>query len=289
MAAEEEEVVIRARAKKWDDVEKDKFKQLVKKGELKWDGNAAHREAIRDKHWPGRNKETFRRNWNTSAAEFRVAAFKDGARARSAGKGEKVASEFLSLCCLLSHCLWVHSKDNDSDSSSDSGDEEDSEEEEEEEEESEGEADINDIDNSNSNMVTPTKKAKSPPKAATSTTKAKKIKTSEVESIAKGIGGMSIGITKLFSFKCLDQFFTRPKVPHAGWGEVKDYTEVDIKVGMPITEDYISVTLSPDGQRIIYKKATHEMFGEADRMKVELGTNTKLTIHVFLLMTTRAK
>lgn len=89
---EEAEGAVVVRAKKWDKAEKDKFKRLVKEGKLKWDGNAAHREEIRTKHWPGRNKETFRRNWNTSAAEFRVAEFKDGARARSVVKGEKVDS-----------------------------------------------------------------------------------------------------------------------------------------------------------------------------------------------------
>jgi len=141
----------------------------------------------------------------------------------------------------------------DNNDNDDNDDNEEEEEEEEEEDESEGEddEDINDINNSNNNMVTPTKKTKSPPKAATSTTKAKKTKTSEVDSIlAKGIGGMSIR-SILFSFKTLDPFFTRPKVPHAEWGQVRDYTEVDIKVEVPIPEDYITVTHSPDGQSII--------------------------------------
>ena len=119
-------------------------------------------------------------------------------------------------------------------------------------------------------MVTPTKKTKSPIKAATSTTKAKKIKSSE-DSIAKGIGGLSIGTTKLFSAQCIDPIFIRPRVPHNEWGEVKDYTEVDIMLGQAIPEDNITVTLSPDGRHIYYKKATHEMFGEADRMKLDVG------------------
>jgi len=84
------------RAKKWGAVEKDLFKSLVKSGELKWDGDSKHREYIRLTYWPTRKPETFRRNWIASCAEFRVAAFKDGARAKSAGKGEKVACKFIS-------------------------------------------------------------------------------------------------------------------------------------------------------------------------------------------------
>jgi hypothetical protein len=139
-------------------------------------------------------------------------------------------------------------------------------------EESEGEEDINDIDNGNNNMVTPTKKNKLPAKAATSTTKAKKIKSTEVDSIAKGIDGLSMGTNNhLFSVQSIDPFFIRPRVPHKEWGEVRDYTEVDIRVGQSIPEEFISVTLYPDGRHINYKKATHKMFGETGRMKVELG------------------
>ena len=120
-------------------------------------------------------------------------------------------------------------------------------------------------------MVTPTKKNKSPAKAATSATKAKKIKSSEVDSIAKGIDVISIGTTNLFSVKSIDPIFIRPGVVIEEYVEVKDYAEVDIKVGLPITEEFISVTLSPDGQRIFYKKATLKMCGETGRMKVKLG------------------
>ena len=67
---EEAEGAVVVRAKKWDKAEKYKFKGLVKEGKLKWDGNAAHRKEICTKHWPSRNKETFRHNWNTLAAEF---------------------------------------------------------------------------------------------------------------------------------------------------------------------------------------------------------------------------
>ena len=89
---EEAEGAVVLRAKKWDKAENDKFKRLVKEGKLKWDRNASHHKEIRTKHWPGRNKETFCRNWNTLAAKFRVAEFIDGDRARSVVKGEKVDS-----------------------------------------------------------------------------------------------------------------------------------------------------------------------------------------------------
>jgi len=101
--AEEEKAGTRSR--KWDAIEKDKFKRLVKKGILKWDGNPAHREEIRKAHWPDRKKETFRRNWNTSAAEFRVAEFKDGARARSADKGEYNSVVCVHIVSMADTCL----------------------------------------------------------------------------------------------------------------------------------------------------------------------------------------
>ena len=124
-------------------------------------------------------------------------------------------------------------------------------------EESEGEEDINNIENFNNNMVTPMKKNNSPAKAATSTTKAKKIKSSKVDSIAKGINGISIGTTNLYSVNSFDPIFIRPRVAIKEYLEVKDYIEVDIKVGQPITEEFISVTLSPNGQHIFYKKPGH--------------------------------
>ena len=100
---EEEGEVKKTRAKKWGGVEKKLFKTLVKSGELKIDGGTKHREYIRSTYWPNRKPETFRRNWLASTAEFRVAKFKDGARAISAGKGEKIASEF--VCCFAASCL----------------------------------------------------------------------------------------------------------------------------------------------------------------------------------------
>ena len=85
--------VVKTRAKKWGNVEKKTFKTLVENGELKIDGDSKHREHIRLAYWPNRKPETFRRNWLASTAEFRVAAFKNGARAKSAGKGK---NEFMS-------------------------------------------------------------------------------------------------------------------------------------------------------------------------------------------------
>lgn len=94
---EEEGEVKKTRAKKWGGVEKKLFKSLVESGELKIDGGTKHREYIRSTYWPNRKPEMFRRNWLASTADFRVAKFKDGARAKSAGKGEKVVCEFM-LC-----------------------------------------------------------------------------------------------------------------------------------------------------------------------------------------------
>lgn len=121
-------------------------------------------------------------------------------------------------------------------------------------------------------MVTPKKKLPTKSATSTSTTKAKKSKLSEVESIAKSISGISLSTADVFSVKCIDPIFRRKLVPVEEYGLVKDYTEVDIKIGQPIPEDYISVALSSDGRRITYHKATHEMFGEADRMKMDMGS-----------------
>ena len=97
---------------------------------------------------------------------------------------------------LVSSSLITLKEDTGTDDDNDDDDNEEEEEEEEDEsEQGEDDEDINDINNSNNNMVTLTKKKKSPTKAATSTTKAKKIKSSEVDSIAKGIDVISIGTT----------------------------------------------------------------------------------------------
>ena len=168
------------------------------------------------------------------------------------------------LCCLLSHCFTsvLLTEDNNSDSS-DSGDEEDSEDKEDTNKE--------DSEVKYGEMATPKKKL--PPKAATSTTKAKKIKSSEVDSIAKGIHGISVSTTNLFSFQCVDSVLIREWVPVNKYGIVKDYTEVDINLGQTISETFVSATLSLNGQHINYKKATYKMFGEVDCMKLDKGRN----------------
>ena len=97
-------------------------------------------------------------------------------------------------------------------------------------------------------MVTPKKKLPTKAATSTSTTKAKKSKLSEVESISKSISGISISTANVFSVKCVDPVFRRKLVPAKEYGHVKDYTEVDIKIGQPIPEDYISVALSSDGR-----------------------------------------
>jgi len=73
------------RSKKWDLAEQVKFKRLVNEGKIDPERNdKAYIEKIRAKEWGDRKLETFRRNWKTSAAEFCIAKFKDGARAKSA-------------------------------------------------------------------------------------------------------------------------------------------------------------------------------------------------------------
>ncbi len=49
----------------------------------------AYIEKIRKKHWGEWKLDTFRRNWKSSTAEFRIAKFKDGARARSAAEDKQ--------------------------------------------------------------------------------------------------------------------------------------------------------------------------------------------------------
>ena len=48
MASEEEGK--KARATKWNQFDEDKFKGLVQKGQLKWDGDAEHWEEIHNKY-----------------------------------------------------------------------------------------------------------------------------------------------------------------------------------------------------------------------------------------------
>ena len=78
------------RAKKWDRAERDKFKRLVKEKKIDPERNdRAYLEKIRKKHWGDRKIDTFRRNWKVFTAEFRIAKFKNGARARSAAEDKQ--------------------------------------------------------------------------------------------------------------------------------------------------------------------------------------------------------
>jgi hypothetical protein len=105
----------------------------------------------------------------------------------------------------------------------------------------------------NEEMATP--KKKTPTKKDASPVKAKKVKVSSsaVDSVAKSISDISISATSLFSFKRTDPVFDRPNVSIELYGEMKDYYEVDVLVGTPVREDYISLTLAPDGRQIRYK------------------------------------
>ena len=85
--------------------DKDKLKGHFQKGQLQWDGSTEHLEEIRMKYWPSWNKETFCRNWNNLATEFCVAHFKDGARARSANKGENSPAVCVHFVSIADPCL----------------------------------------------------------------------------------------------------------------------------------------------------------------------------------------
>jgi hypothetical protein len=70
------------RSKKWDSAEQVKFKRLVREGIIDPERNdKAYIEKIRAKEWGDWKLES--RNWKTSTAEFRIAKFKDSARAKS--------------------------------------------------------------------------------------------------------------------------------------------------------------------------------------------------------------
>ncbi len=91
-ATDEDETSARPhqRAKKWDRAERDKFKRLVKEKKIDLERNdRAYIEKICKKHWEERKLDTFHRNWKSSTAEFRIAKFKDGARARSAAEDKQ--------------------------------------------------------------------------------------------------------------------------------------------------------------------------------------------------------
>jgi hypothetical protein len=99
-----------ARAKKWDKAEQVKFKRLVKEGKIDPErSDKAYIEKIRKKEWGDQKLETFRRNWKVSTAEFCIAAFKDGTRAKSAAedKGENNNSCFFLLIVAVALVLAV--------------------------------------------------------------------------------------------------------------------------------------------------------------------------------------
>ena len=94
------------RSKKWDSAEQVKFKRLVREGKINPEQNdKAYIEKIRAKEWGDRKIETFRRNWKTSTAEFRIAKFKDGARAKSATEDKQ--SENNSCLFSLARCAFA--------------------------------------------------------------------------------------------------------------------------------------------------------------------------------------
>jgi hypothetical protein len=162
-------------------------------------------------------------------------------------------------------------------SASDSNEEEsktDNEEEEEEAEESDDDED-EDGEDDDDNTSMPTLKKKLPvKKAATLTTASPKkkpaAKKNSVDSLAEGVTSLSLGCKK-WSFKTADPFFVRGPFTKAEGRFDFDYCEVDILIGTPLPQEYISAVLSPEGTHIIYKKAVPEMFGETARVKTEMG------------------
>jgi len=118
-------------------------------------------------------------------------------------------------------------------------------------------------------------KKKSPvKKAATLTTASPKKKPAAkknlVDSLAEGVTDLSLGCKK-WSFKTADPFFLRGPFTKTEGRFVFDFCEVDILIGTPLPQEYISAVLSPEGTHIIYKKAVPEMCGETARVKTEMG------------------
>ena len=94
------------RSKKWDSAEQVKFKRLAREGKVNPERNdKAYIEKICAKEWGDRKLETFRQNWKTSTAEFRIAKFKDGARAKSATEDKQ--SENNSCLFSLARCAFA--------------------------------------------------------------------------------------------------------------------------------------------------------------------------------------
>ena len=138
-------------------------------------------------------------------------------------------------------------------------------------EEEEEETQDNNDDEDDDIMVTPKKKSV---KAATSTTASPKKKQvankMSIESIAEGVGGLTVKC-QMFSFSNEDIVFVRGPFTKTEGRYVTDFCEVDIEIGTPMPREFMSTVLSPKGTHIIYKKAAPEMFGEAARMKTMMG------------------
>jgi hypothetical protein len=110
LKSEETGMLPPAQAKKWDKAEQVKFKRLVKEGKIDPKrSNKAYIEKICKKEWGDWKLETFRWNCKVSTAEFCIAAFKDGARAKSAAedKGENNNSCFFLLIVAVALVLAV--------------------------------------------------------------------------------------------------------------------------------------------------------------------------------------
>ena len=143
-------------------------------------------------------------------------------------------------------------------------------------EKEEEEAEDNNDNEDNNIMVTPKKKSV---KAAASTTASPKKKQvankMSIESIAEGVGGVTVKC-QTFSFSNKDIVFVRGPFTKSEGRYVTDYCKVDIEIGTPMSREFMSTVLSPKGTHIFYKKAAPEMFGEAARMKTMMGTKYRM-------------
>ena len=124
--------------------------------------------------------------------------------------------------------------------------------------EEEEEAEDNNDDKNDNIMVTPTKKSV---KAATSTTASPKKKQvankMSIESIAEGVGGLTVKC-QMFSFSNKDIVFVRGPFTKTEGRYITNYCEVDIKIGTPMPQEFMLTVLSPKSTHIFYKKATPE-------------------------------
>jgi hypothetical protein len=112
------------------------------------------------------------------------------------------------------------------------------------EEEEEEEAEDNNDDKDNNIMVTPKKKSV---KAATSTTASPKKKQvankMSIESIAEGVGGLTVKC-QMFYFSNEDIVFVRGPFTKTEGRYITDYCEVDIEIGTPMRLSYLLKALT---------------------------------------------